>query len=167
MKDYEKSIKFLAANSEDFEFTNKGAEHASIVLVNMLNQTEDEFLMFSGTFNSDVADQDAFLFALERYLESGKKFKLLLEEEIKKESKAFKLFKKYAKKDGIVEFKQASQDFINEVKDIFEGNILHFAVSDSKRYRLETDKENFKAIGNFNDPQLAQSFKDLFEDNYR
>jgi len=167
MQDYEKSIKFLATNSENFEFTNKGAQHASIVLVNMLNQTEEEFLMFSGTFNSEVTDQDAFLFALERYLESSKKFKLLLEEKIKKESKAFKLFKKYAKKDGIIEFKQASQDFLNEVKDIFEDNILHFSVSDGKRYRLETDKENFKAIGNFNDPTLAQSFKSLFEDHYR
>ena len=167
MDDYKNSIEFFAKNSESFEFENKGREHAAIVLQNMLKYSKTEFLIFSGCLDGDVADNVEFLFELEKYLESGKTFKLLLESDINSnKSEALKLVEKHSADSDNVKIKIASTSFLGEIKSLFEGEILHFSVADSKAFRLETDRKDFKAIGNFNDSIPSEALKGLFDTEF-
>jgi hypothetical protein len=166
LNEYREAIEFLAENQEDFAYDNKGANHAVIVLVNMLKNTKDEFAMFSGTFNGNVADQQEFIKELEIYVQSGKVFKLVLEEDISSKSEALKLIEKLANENENIKITKAKDNFIKNLQSIFDGEVLHFAVSDEKSYRLEVGKEEFKAVCNFNDPDIAKELKRLINLNF-
>ncbi len=166
LKEYREAIEFLAEKQEDFAYDNKGANHAVIVLVNMLKNTKNEFLMFSGTFNSDVADQKEFIEELQNYIESGKIFKLVLEKNVDTKSEALQLIEKLEKENENIKITNAKEIFIEELKRIFDNEVLHFSVSDEKSYRLEVGKEEFKAVCNFNDPEIAKELKRLINLNF-
>jgi len=163
---YKNDIEFLASMEESFEYNNKGEGHAAIVLATMLNQTKEEFLMFSGELDKDVANQEIFLDALENYLKQNKIFKLLIEQMPKKPSRALILVKKYAKENSNVEYKISDNKVIDTIKDIFDGTLVHFSVSDKKSYRLETDRDKYKAVCNFNDKNIGIALQDVFNDVY-
>jgi hypothetical protein len=166
LNEYREAIEFLAEKQEDFAYDNKGADHAVIVLINMLKNTKNEFLMFSGTFNGDVADKKEFLEELQNYIKSGKIFKLVLEENVNTKSEALQLIEDLEKEKENVQITIAKEKFIEELKRIFDNEVLHFSVSDEKSYRLEVGKNEFKAVCNFNDPKIAKELKRLINLNF-
>jgi len=163
---YKNDIEFLATTEENFEYNNKGEAHAAVVLSTMLNHTKENFLMFSGELDKAVANQEIFIFALKNYLEENKPFKLLLEEMPKKPSKALDLVKKYAKSKSNVEYKIITKTSKELLKDIFDGDMIHFSIADGKSYRLETDRKMYKAVCNFNDANIGVPLQELFNDIY-
>jgi hypothetical protein len=161
---YKEAVQYFSKNKVNSDFTNKGKVHAAIVLQNMLETTEKELRMFSGSFSSKVTSDTSFLKSLTRYIESGKKFELLLEDIPDFPSPALEKIIDASKNPVLnVEYKIATQDFINELENVFtDGKKHHFAVSDSRAYRLEFDPDEFTALVNFNEPETASILDVVF-----
>jgi len=167
LNEYREAIEFLAEQKDSFTFDNKGADHAAIVLLNMLKNTEEEFVIFSGNLNGEVADNDDVLNELKNYLLSGKNFKLVLEDnQIKSKSKALNLVESLEQENENIKIAFAKKYFLDEIKNIFDGEVLHFLVSDAKSYRLEIDKKAYKAVCSFNQPEIAKKLSSLINSNF-
>lgn len=167
MKDYNKAVSYLAANLVNSEFPNKGPQHAAIVLTNLLRSAKQEFRIFSGTFNGDVTRDRHFMKELDNFLLSGKKFYLFLEEIPGDDemSPALRKIIDYSKNPALnILYKKATPDFMDELKTRFiSGNAYHFAIADDRGFRVETDKEEYKAICNFNDEDISSKLKNAFD----
>jgi len=167
MDSYRNAVKFLSENSIENEFSNKGPEHAAIVLEHMLKTAKNEIRFFSGSFNQDVTKDTDFMRELDKFLSSGKKFYLFLENLPLQEERSSALSKviEYSKKypNNII-YKEIPKDFTTELQSRFQsGNVYHFTVSDDTSYRVEIDKSNYKAICNFNDSNIALKLKKIFD----
>ncbi len=170
LEEYREAIEFLSSKAEDFSYENKGASHAVIVLENMLKTTEKEFLMFSEKLDSKVADEEVFLEVLEEYLKKGLGFQLLLEKmpETEERSKALVMVLDYETKNSNIKVKVAKEEFLQMMRDISSDHeMLHFAVSDEKSYRIETDIKLYKAVCNFNGIDTAVALRNIFKDNFK
>jgi len=170
MDSYRNAVKYLSENLIENEFSNKGPEHAAIVLEHMLKKTENEIRFFSGSFNQNVTKDTYFMKELDKFLSSDKKFFLFLENipTTSNISPALAKVMEYSVKypDRII-YKKIPEAFINELKSRFQsGNVYHFTVSDSSSYRIEVDKMNYKAVCNFNDSNIALKLKEIFDNHF-
>jgi hypothetical protein len=166
-KDYDESVEQLATSKINLEFDNRGAPHALTVISNLFKTTEKSIIMFSEKLNSEVADKDVFLSHLQNYLKSGKSFKLLLETlpSENERSEALNLvIKKSEEENSNVFIKKLSEEELSEMRSYFtnKDTAYHFIVSDERAFRIETDPVEFKAVCNFNNPEVAKSFTQLF-----
>ena len=166
MKDYEKAVRAFADGKENFQFTNKGKKHASIVIANLLRTSKSECRIYSGKLNSDVTNDSFLVKALNEFLESDKQLYLMLDEMPDNKSEALKQILNATKnKKRNVSVKIDSEGvFSKQIAPVFEDNVSHhFIVSDSLSYRFEIDAHEFKAICNFNDPNTSNILKTAFD----
>jgi len=170
MNSYRNAVKLLSENSVKNEFSNKGPEHAAIVLEYMLKETKNEIRFFSGSFDKTVTTNTSFIKELDKFLSSGRKFYLFLESlpPIAEQSPALAKVIAYSKKSpNNIIYKIIPDEFVSELKLRFQsGNVYHYAVSDDSSYRIEIDKNNFKAICNFNDSDIALKLKEIFDNHF-
>ena len=173
MDKYKKAISFYAENNEDVEFGNKNAEHAAVVVAQLFHFAKNEILIYSGTLNGDVTNDTNLNKNVSKYLESGKKFRLILDECPAAENQSTILKKVLnSVKDHTKDVKciiDEDSSFKESLCNVFsDKQSHHFMVADSVAYRLETDKEKYEAFGNFNDPKiatlLATAFKNALAD---
>lgn len=173
MDDYKKAIKFYAQNNENFEFGNKNAEHASIVVSQLFQFAKEEILIYSGTLNSDVTSDSNLIKSVNKYLESGKKLRVILDE-LPNEGNHSPVFTQVINsiKNPLRDVKYIVDEenkFAESLKDKFaDKEAHHFIVVDKSAYRIETDKHKYEAFGNFNDKNIAgifhKKFIDFFQD---
>ena len=158
ISDYEKSVNDLANKDASFQFENKGANHARIVVSAILNSSKNIVYMYSGSLSSDVTDDEDFLKTLDDFLDKEITFKLLLDD-IPKESEQSEALKKVldASTNAHVIVKKISKEAKKFLKDT-----EHFIVADQKAYRYETDAKEYKALCNFNDEELSKQLIELF-----
>ncbi len=167
MDDYKKAIKFYAENNENFEFGNKNAEHASIVISQLFKFAKEEILIYSGTLNSDVTDNSNLIKQVNKYLESGKKLYLILDE-LPSESNMSEVLKQIIESvnnpSRNVKYKVDSENkFSQSLITLFhDKKPHHFIVVDKVAYRIETDKNKYEAFGNFNDSKIATLLSNKF-----
>ncbi|RLA82874.1 MAG: hypothetical protein DRG78_05985 [Epsilonproteobacteria bacterium] len=164
MEEYNTAVEFLAQNSINSEFLNKGSKHAAVVIGNMLKNSE-QIRLFSGTLDDEVTGIENLKKELENFIKENKKIYLLLESIPKNPSPALKLVMNYANTHpNNAKYKIIEQSFINNLKSNFKlGNALHFAVGDDKSFRVETDMKEYKAICNFNNRVIASKLKNIFD----
>jgi hypothetical protein len=131
----------------------------------MLRTTEKEFFSFSGKFDGEVSDQENLLYQLRLYVNSGKPFNLLLEElpATDEQSEALIMLLEHEKNNDNVTVRIASPKFIEYIKSIFNGKVLHFSSSDKRAYRIETNTEAFQAVCNFNGTTIAEPLRDIIQ----
>lgn len=158
--EYEKAVRFMADNNENTIFTNKGSDHAAIVLTHLLRTAKDEVIFFSGNFNSAVTDDANFLEALESYAKTGKKLYACfdnLPEDSSNYSQALSLLHSLKDKPSTnIKIITSTQQLIDDVTSVFvRDEPLHFAIADKKAYRVEIDANEYKASCNFNEPESA------------
>lgn len=171
MDDYKKAVEHLASTKMDNEFTNKGPVHAAIVLTNMLKNTENHIKFFSGEFNRAVSNDINFYCALEEYTKSGKELSLMLENipcDAEK-SDSLKLVLSLAKQvDSNVKVGIINHDDIKKLSSHFQSKkAFHFAVSDNIAFRVETEREDYKAVCNFNEPITAKKLSSIFDQYFK
>ncbi len=158
ISDYEKSVNDLANKDASFQFENRGANHARIVVTAILNSSKNIVYMYSGSLNSDVTEDENFLSTLDGFLDKEITFKLLLDY-LPKENEQSKALKKVldASTNAHVIVKKISKEAKKLLKDTG-----HFIVADQKAYRYETDPSEYKALCNFNDKELSKQLIELF-----
>lgn len=167
MDDYKKAIKFYAENNENFEFGNKNSEHASIVVSQLFQFAKEEILIYSGKLNSDVTNDSNLIKQVNKYLESGKKLRLILDElpSVNNRSEVLKqIIESVDNSSRNVKYKVDSENkFSQSLVPLFhDKQPHHFIVADRIAYRIETDKNKYEAFGNFNDSRIAVLFSNKF-----
>lgn len=172
IKEYKEAVEYFSNSEKDFEFTNKGSEHAATVVSNIIRTTKEELLIYSGSMDRAVADDQSIVERLSSFLESGKKLRIVLDEIPEEENRSKSLIMILESANNSTRDVEAKEDkrniFAEALKQIFEDGIAHhFMVADGQAYRFEINAKEFKAICNFNDTTIAgklkKSFNSLFE----
>lgn len=164
---YEKAVDHYGKNKIDAEFTNKGPEHASIVVSRIFEYAKYSVKIFTGTLNSQVADSPKYMQALHRYVNSGRPLFVIVEEmpQLVDCSNALKFVIESSNNPLLnVKYKIATPEFIESVSNSFiSHNPYHFMIADDSIYRVETEREEFKAICNFNDEKITKRLAKTFD----
>jgi hypothetical protein len=167
LDDYKKAIKFYADHNENFEFGNKNAEHASIVISQLFQFAKEEILIYSGTLNSQVTNNSHLIKQVNKYLESGGKLRLILDQLPEKDARSEvlkQIIQSVNNTSRDVKYKvDTNNNFSQSLSALFsDKKAHHFMVADNVAYRIETDKDKYEAFGNFNDTKVAMLFSQKF-----
>ena len=157
MEQYKKAVQEFANKQEDYTFPNKGASHAVIVLEELFNNSK-EIKFFSNKLDYDILK--TIFSSIKNFIKNGGVLELILDEpNIVNNDIVTYLCEKN------VSIKIANDEFRNSVKKLStQDDIYHFAIGDNKSFRIEIDTQEYKAICNFNNPEISQKFVSVFDD---
>lgn len=160
-KDYKKSVNDFAEKKVDFLFSNKGNDHAAIVVSAMFKNAENYIYMYSGSLNGDVTAEPEFLHALKKFIDDGKTLKVLLETTpvVESCSEALKIVMEASGSSNVI-IKVIEEEVKKEFR---KRQIKHFMIADGMSFRYEIDEEKYKAICNFNDIEMVQKLSNIFQ----
>jgi hypothetical protein len=120
--------------------------------------------MYCHGLSAKLTNRDPYLSAFENFLKSGKKLKLLVETEEGITMEAFQKVWQYQKKQlGLIECKKINEEGKKHINDQIMGK-CNFSVFDDKMFRLETNPENFKAFGSFNNVEISEMLTKVFDE---
>lgn len=164
LKDYEFYIENLARDNKDEVFFNSSDDHALIVLKQIVRSVKNELKIYCGNLCTQVSNNIDYLNALKEFLDrSGTKIQVLFAD-FNEEFYGKPIYRLFNEHREQVTLREVLPDHIITKDDV----PVHFTIGDFKMYRLETDIENKKAIGNFNDESstgvLCQVFNRYFKD---
>jgi len=158
--EYKKRIKHLAEGHINEMIYNTDDKHAVVVLSELIKNADDYVHIVCKNMDPLVTDKPDYCYAVESFLkkENSKEMKILLTDydDSLKKSEIFKILKKYPEKVSISYFEP-------KVKILSNGTPLNWTVADDKAIRIEIDIDNYIAIGNFYDPNLAKKYNNNFE----
>jgi hypothetical protein len=160
---YKQKIQNLAENRVNEMFYNTDAEHATVVLTELIKNAEKYVYIVAENMDPVVTDNEEYLKAVDFFLcKKNVKMKILLTDYNKEKFHSSKIGTLLNKYEGIVEIKNSEGKKIKR-----EGGIpINFTVSDNRAFRFERDVDNHIAFGNFNDKEtasiLASTFNNLF-----
>jgi hypothetical protein len=168
MNEYIELIEKLAKEHTNEVFYNSGETHAKVVLNNLINNSESYVETVCGNMCSEIADDSEYLAVVEKYLSDPKKktYKILFDD-YNDDFKAKKIYSILGKFGNQVQVRR----LLSKYKHIeYNGIPIHFTVSDSSAFRIETDINKKMAWGNFNDKEKAselhQGFERFFTDEF-
>ena len=167
---YAAAVALRAQTKEEGWFRNKGAAYATLCVSELIGNTHDTLYVFNAKMDKTVADTEEVYDALSEAIFRGVKIRVLFEEPIDEEcnanSKALRLLIE-AKEDGDdVDYKQADEETILKIKEILSDD-YHFMVGDGHMIRIETNKEDFRAIVNYNEEAgYAEQLHTLIESTF-
>ena len=169
MDDYKKAVIDFSNNKKDFQFTNKGEQHAAIVVANLIRTTDNELRIYSGKLNRDVANDKYLVKMLNSFLESGKILYLILDEMPSDEEISESLRQIIESSENPLRNVAIKIDtdslFKEKLAKIFtDEKPHHFMIGDNLSYRLEIDAEEYKAICNFNNIKIVTTLKKQFDE---
>ena len=168
MDSYKKAIEFYANNAENKEFGNKGADHAAIVVTNLIRIAKKELRIYSGNLCTEVANNNFLVRQLKLFLEDGKKLRLILDELPSEENRSAALKIILNSVDNPlhdVKYKVDKEDIVktDQEANFKDNKCHHFMVADDNAYRFETDIVLYQAFGNFNDQKVANKLINIFD----
>lgn len=159
IKSYAELVVGLARDKVSRRFTNSGPEHAQVVFENLFRTSELSVKLFTGDLDSFFAEQlvvDAAKGFLAR--DSAAKVEIMFRDQQFADKAATSAFLT-ALPGGQVEVHVAKP---NAFAPMFQGN--DFVVSDNRAYRFETDDAQASAVVNFNEPDIAITLSDVFDE---
>lgn len=163
MEKYIRFIEDLANTESETPYTNKGEQHASIVMGNIFRTSKNIIEMYSGNFDNSVTNKDYFLDNLIQFLlKPDTKLRLILEGKPDKASISYKLIESF--NGDKVEIKKEAGQLFYFGDDISQK--VHFAIGDGRMYRIETDSSLKKAQGCFNDVKNAKMLSEMFNTQF-
>jgi hypothetical protein len=161
IEDYFKIIDKAAENSEDFEISNRDAQHASYLIKTLFHHAAHEVCVFTGSLYDGVFGNEAIKKEAINFLrkDSTVKLKVAFQENVSNEEVLSGSFMKYVLGDperkGSIEVYNASK--------AYPGITNHFSVSDGKAFRYEIDHVTRRAVANFGDKKNAQILASVFD----
>ena len=161
---YDEKIEDLAKNKTQERFFNTDANHAKVVLLNLMKYADNYVYIVCCSMCSDVSNNEKYIDAVEEFL--------------KKDNSQLKvLFTNHSQDNfGNTEIAKKLKDYKNkEIRSLkdnnniqVDGKLINFTVADDRAYRVETDVNERIAFGNFNDADnaiiLRNKFNSLFND---
>jgi hypothetical protein len=154
---YKNLLNKSAKENSNWPIFNEGKEHAAILMATIFGCAEKYVYLYCNGLNSQLSSIDVYYNALEKCIQKGVEIRLALQSE--SSNPAIELIKSNPKNKVVV----LSSELDNSIKNRLNNMDIHFAVSDDRRYRMEYDKINMKAISSFNDGQVALTLKKAIE----
>ena len=156
-KDY---IKYVAENRKNEMVYNSSAEHAIVVLSELIKNAKHYVHIVCKNMDPAVTNDECYLEAVESFLEneSSKELSILLTDSYNSSQKSeiFELLKRYPKKVVV-------RSLENKIQITSKDRPINWTVSDDTAYRIEIDIDNCIAVGNFNDSAMAKRYNDHFK----
>lgn len=166
---YRDAVKYYASTKDKQVFDNKGSEHAANVIENIIKYSNECVYIYSGFLDKEVADEKNLIKEVTLAIKNNKKIYLFLERlpEDNEESIFYKKLNEASHNNNNVTIKIATEDFENELSQTFKSATpLHFAVNDNNAFRVEIDKELFKAKCSFNYPKYTSILIKIFTNHF-
>lgn len=163
--EYKVFVHTLARNSEDRIFLNSDEDKAIIVLVQLIQNTQQELRIFAGNLCNHIGDNTDYIIAISEFVERGGVVRILLnnyDSTCAKNSNLFKRLAYYIAQGKNILIKETNTKPYR-TSDV-EKKEVHFTVGDHMAYRIETDIEKRTAECNFNSPQVAKGIADFFDE---
>jgi hypothetical protein len=152
---YREAVALAATTKLDSRFSNKGSDHAKVVMQYIFRSADNCVRWYSGRIASDFLLSHELKNAVTDYLnKDGSKLIIIAEKKADPESLIFlQLFKS-----------KVEIHFLSEL-DLKPKISLpgHFIVADDISFRLETNDATREAIVNFNEPAIARRLITLFD----
>ncbi len=170
---YKKAVESLAISKSDVIFPNQDAEHAAIVISNIINHSDKEVRIFDDDLSGDVSDNSPELLAALRkaVIEDKKLVKILVKDDSHKETKIYQLLSELIEVNDNLIVKKTNQKFIDSIRNasqniVNENTMINFSIGDKTSFRIEFPKNNRKAFCSFNNPEISKTLWELFESNF-
>lgn len=168
LRGYQRLLDDAASMSDPVILPNSGKEHAALMFSKMFTETKESLSMVVGNFCGMVSDNQKYLDSLKKFLcTKGVKCQILMLETPKFDSKALELLKEYQQASPENVKLRISSELTHDIaKTFFENGdkIVHWAVFDNDKFRLETSIETFSAIGGFHHPKYATLLQHAFNE---
>jgi hypothetical protein len=169
--EYKIAVEDFAKRKEDFFFKNSSPQHAAVVLVALFKYTKNKIKIYDNDLSGDIVKHDPeSLSVIQKFIENGNSLQVVVNSDDHKNSDLYKLIKTLSEKHKKVVVKLASEEFKKTVSASL-NSLCHFAVGDSRSFRLELHKYsvtqiNRAAICSFNTPGVASKLEKMFEQNF-
>lgn len=158
---YEEEIIQFAENNKDEMFYNIDANHAKIVLRELMKNATQYVYIVCCNMCSDVSNNDPYIEAVKKFLSTDpqREIKILFtnyDSDCFKQTKIEKTLREYPQQVSI-------KALINGKITGKGDNPVNFTVSDDKAFRMEIDVNEKTAFGNFNNPPYAKILRKHFD----
>ncbi|MCQ2337694.1 MAG: hypothetical protein MJ001_02040 [Paludibacteraceae bacterium] len=164
---YMEFIHKLALSGDNRIFLNTDEDHALNVLVEIFQISQKIVRIFAGNLCQHVGNKEEYVNAISDFIERGGEVKVLLNNYNENTAKESDLFKRLAyfvnqNKPIVVKRTKAKPYRANDPKK----SEVHFTVGDDKAYRMEYDIEKRAAECSFNNPVVASSLAEFFDEQF-
>ncbi len=155
---YRETVNQLASTKSDTRFSNKGNEHAQIVVEAMVRNAIYEINIFSGRLSKDFYTSSAILDAFKSFFENATR-RLTILTEFTPDNESVKALTELASDEQIIirSLNTCSDD------ERSKKSISHFMTADGQAYRFEIADASREAVVNFNEPDVAQALNKIFD----
>jgi len=160
---YKNAIDELANKQSSLSFNNSGPTHASIVISNIFKHTESIMRIYAKNMNGEISKIGDYLEQLQKFLESPKELRILIDELPYNKSKAFDLVTNDSKSNISIKF--ASDELRKEIAFWYNPG-THFITGDSKMFRLEYDSNGHQALCGFNNISQVKTLNRMFDKHF-
>jgi len=150
---YRTAVEALANEKPNKRFSNKGAQHAAVVVEQIFRGATDTVRVFSGSLSSDIYLQEPVKASIQQFLQRpNTSLWVITQTAIDPATEAF--IRRIATEGRVVVV--SAPESAREL-----GN--HFMVADGRAYRFEVDGKNREAVVNFNEPGIATALAASFD----
>ncbi|MBO0949208.1 hypothetical protein [Fibrella forsythiae] len=162
---YKIVLEKISKNSLSIPIQNNEKKHAAILMRYIFNETKEELGLYVNRFSGVYSSHPEYLENLKNCLDRKITVNLLLDSEPNLDSEAYNLIANYIQDSGRGKIGIATDNSRSKIGILFkESKPLHFAVSDSKRYRIEIDPVSKAAYAHFNDNEMAENLKECLNE---
>lgn len=175
IEEYKTAVENLAKSKSSFIFPNKDAQHAAIVISNIINYSNC-IKICDDDLSGDIADKSSELrHVIEKAVKSDKSVQFLIKDISQNDvnSEIYKLLERLSKEHTNLEVKKAKAGFFEKVKnasrEIVEAKVaINFAIGDESSFRIEFPGENERsAFCSFNNTEITLKLLSLFETGFK
>lgn len=172
-EDFKIAVSNLARSKSDFIFNNSNPDHASVVIAKMLEVAESEFIIYDDDLSGDLANRNEELYDnLAQFVRKKGKLRVVVDNVSDSSNRIYKFISDlHGQYPENVSLRKSSEEFrkgINALtKEIYPNESeINFACGDRVSFRVETVKNQRKALCSFNRPSIANHFWQRFDLNY-
>lgn len=153
---YQEVVNRLAETKTDSRFSNKGPDHARVVVDALFRHATSSVKLYTGHLSDDFYTSEPVLNAIKTFLQkSNSQLCILSEREPDVQSI-----------DAIRELSDANQLMVYVINDKAPTDVQlpgHFMTVDNASFRLEVDDGAREAVVNFNEPSIATTLSKIFD----
>lgn len=154
----------LARGKDNSVFLSNDDAQAITVLSNIFKNADKEVRILAGSLCSKIANDPEYISSLSDFIERNGKVMILLNKFNENEAVLCNLYKRLSyyssiKKTIIVK----STDGHAYMSTDTDKKEVHFTIADNNAYRIEFDIENKIAECNFNDTEVVENLKKIYD----
>lgn len=175
LQEFREAVAGLAESKSDFVFRNDDHEHAAIVISNMLKVANKSFVIYDDDLSGDIAEKskDGELYdCLTDFVNRGGLLRIVVDEVSNTENNIYQHIANLKQQHSDNVFLSKSNDELRSKVNKFAADSrftdteINFASGDSCSFRLETVKNERKAICSFNKPDIASHLTSIFDSEF-